>query len=136
MNRTLRLTILGSIALMALLAAPLVAREGTFKGTVTKIDKATLEITTGEAAAKQTVTFTVTEKTKVTRESGMEPVPLKIGDAVSVTVAQGDEAKTDWTCSMHPDVSEAGAGRCPKCKMALKERTAPAKAATIHVGGK
>jgi hypothetical protein len=126
-----------SIALVALCAAPLVARDTTFKGTATKVDKTSLEITTGLGAAKKTLTFAVTDKTKVMRDAKMAAADsIKVGDVLAVTVAKGDEAKTDWTCSMHPEVSEAAAGKCSKCGMTLKERTVPARAATIQLGGK
>ena len=134
-----RLTMLCSIALIALLAAPVVAREKTFKGTVAKIDKTSVEITTGEGAAKKTVTFAIAEKTKVTRDgktAAFDPAAIKVGDALSITVAKGDEAKSDWTCSMHPEVSEAAAGKCAKCGMTLKQRSVPATAATIQLGAK
>lgn len=29
---------------------------------------------------------------------------------------------TDWTCTMHPEVSEKGPGKCPKCGMDLTQR--------------
>ncbi len=29
---------------------------------------------------------------------------------------------TDWTCTMHPEVSEKGPGKCPKCAMDLTQR--------------
>lgn len=32
------------------------------------------------------------------------------------------EAKADWTCTMHPEVSEPGPGICPSCKMDLVPR--------------
>lgn len=35
----------------------------------------------------------------------------------------GEEAETDWTCTMHPEVSEDRAGICPSCKMDLVPRT-------------
>ena len=30
--------------------------------------------------------------------------------------------ETDWTCTMHPEVSEKGPGKCPKCGMDLTQR--------------
>jgi hypothetical protein len=128
-----------TIALAALLAAPLVARDTTFKGTVAKVDKTSVEITTGEGAAKKTVAFAVTDKTKVMRAGAavaFDAAAIKVGEGLAITVAKGDEAKTDFTCSMHPEVSEAAAGKCAKCGMTLKQRTVPAKAATIQLGGK
>jgi Cu+-exporting ATPase len=34
-----------------------------------------------------------------------------------------DNAKADYTCPMHPEVHQAGPGRCPKCGMALEPAT-------------
>lgn len=38
------------------------------------------------------------------------------------------EVGTDWTCPMHPEISEKGPGICPKCKMDL----VPRKASSDH----
>jgi multidrug efflux pump subunit AcrA (membrane-fusion protein) len=35
--------------------------------------------------------------------------------------------KTDWTCSMHPEISREGPGKCPICKMDLTPRESTAK---------
>lgn len=35
--------------------------------------------------------------------------------------------KTDWTCTMHPEVSMPGPGLCPKCKMDLVPREGSSK---------
>jgi Cu+-exporting ATPase len=39
------------------------------------------------------------------------------------TVPQGE-----YTCPMHPEIKQAGAGNCPKCGMTLERSTAPAPA--------
>jgi multidrug efflux pump subunit AcrA (membrane-fusion protein) len=39
----------------------------------------------------------------------------------------GDGKPTDWTCTMHPQVSENGPGLCPICKMDLVPRTRSGK---------
>lgn len=36
--------------------------------------------------------------------------------------AESSGEATDWTCTMHPEVSEPGPGICPKCKMDLVPR--------------
>lgn len=44
---------------------------------------------------------------------------------------QTEQKKTDYyTCSMHPKVREATAGKCPKCSMALVKKTVKAAKAT------
>ena len=137
MFRRLSLTTVGSLALVMLLAPALLAQEITYKGTVTGIDKAKVQVLTDVGGAKKAVWFTVTEKTKVTRDGkavAFDASNVKVGDALSIMVAKGDEAHADWTCSMHPKVSEKEAGKCPICGMALKERTVPANASEIHVG--
>jgi NADH:ubiquinone oxidoreductase subunit 6 (subunit J)/predicted RNA-binding Zn-ribbon protein involved in translation (DUF1610 family) len=35
---------------------------------------------------------------------------------------EGSTGTSDWTCPMHPEVSQAGPGNCPKCGMALIPR--------------
>ena len=35
--------------------------------------------------------------------------------------------ETDWTCTMHPEISEDGPGICPICKMDLTPRESTAK---------
>ncbi|MGI8924773.1 MAG: efflux RND transporter periplasmic adaptor subunit [Fimbriimonadales bacterium] len=47
---------------------------------------------------------------------------------VWVVAVRKGEAKTDWTCTMHPEVSERGPGVCPICKMDLTPREATSKA--------
>ncbi|GMV36909.1 MAG: hypothetical protein AMXMBFR61_14170 [Fimbriimonadales bacterium] len=45
------------------------------------------------------------------------------GHYVWMAVERADSAKaTDWTCTMHPEVSSPGPGTCPKCKMDLVPR--------------
>jgi multidrug efflux pump subunit AcrA (membrane-fusion protein) len=42
---------------------------------------------------------------------------------VWLAVERGEPGKpTDWTCTMHPEVSSPGPGTCPKCKMDLVPR--------------
>ena len=37
------------------------------------------------------------------------------------------QGKTDWTCTMHPEISESGPGICPICKMDLTPRESTAE---------
>lgn len=47
----------------------------------------------------------------------------------------GAEAETDWTCPMHPEVSERAPGACPKCGMDLVPTEAsPPEPATAQSG--
>src|SRR6266581_2015191 len=34
-----------------------------------------------------------------------------------------EQQTSDWTCPMHPEVSQSGPGNCPKCGMSLIPRT-------------
>jgi hypothetical protein len=132
-----RFTLVGSIALLTLLVPRLVAQNATYKGTVAAVDKAKVQVLTDGSDPKKSVWFAVTEKTKVTRGGktvAFDAANIKVGEALSITVAKGDEAHTDWTCSMHPQVSKPEAGKCPLCSMALKERQVPAGAAEIRLG--
>ena len=74
-----------------------------------------------------------TYKTRDGKAVAFDAAKIKAGESLSITVAKGDEAKSDWTCSMHPEVAEAKPGKCPKCAMTLKERARPAKAAELKV---
>lgn len=40
---------------------------------------------------------------------------------------KGEGKETDWTCTMHPEISEKGPGICPKCKMDLVPRSRSGK---------
>ncbi|MDQ2986031.1 MAG: efflux RND transporter periplasmic adaptor subunit [Armatimonadota bacterium] len=41
-------------------------------------------------------------------------------------------SKTDWTCTMHPEISESGPGICPICKMDLSPRQSTAQFIAIR----
>ncbi len=43
--------------------------------------------------------------------------------AVATSHTATVEGSTDWTCPMHPEVSEPGPGSCPKCGMPLVPRS-------------
>ena len=113
----------------------------TVKGTVEQVDKSRVEVLVVDdhgAPASKPVWFAVTDATKITRAGkavSLADAKLKAGEAVTIVVNAGDEAATDWTCPMHPEIAEAKAGKCPKCGMNLKERVRPAKAAELRVGG-
>src|SRR6266700_664206 len=44
-------------------------------------------------------------------------------DVPAIQVLAKEEATTDYTCPMHPEVHKAGPGSCPKCGMALELST-------------
>lgn len=44
------------------------------------------------------------------------------GKYVWVVKQKAGTGKTDWTCTMHPEVSMPGPGKCPKCGMDLTQR--------------
>jgi hypothetical protein len=137
MVKNQRFTMVWSIALLTLLTPRLFAQDVTYKGTVASVDKAKVQVLTDGSEPRKSVWFAVTEKTKVTRAGktvAFDAANVKVGEALSITVAKGDEAHTDWTCSMHPQVSKPEAGKCPLCSMTLKERQVPASAAEIHLG--
>ncbi|MBA3725272.1 MAG: efflux RND transporter periplasmic adaptor subunit [Armatimonadetes bacterium] len=50
------------------------------------------------------------------------------GKFVWVVAERKGDVKTDWTCTMHPEVSSPGPGACPICKMELTPRQAMSKA--------
>ena len=37
-------------------------------------------------------------------------------------IAMAQTSKTIYTCPMHPEVQQAGPGKCPKCGMALVKK--------------
>lgn len=43
-------------------------------------------------------------------------------------IAMAQTSKTIYTCPMHPEVQQAGPGKCPKCGMALVKKTVKVKA--------
>ncbi len=51
------------------------------------------------------------------------------GEAPGEKEQQEATPGSDWTCPMHPEVSQAGPGKCPKCGMALIPR---AEMANVH----
>lgn len=61
------------------------------------------------------------------------------GKYVWVVGERKSDGKTDWTCTMHPEISSPGPGICPKCKMDLTPRESTAKFVAIRkkvtVGG-
>jgi multidrug efflux pump subunit AcrA (membrane-fusion protein) len=61
------------------------------------------------------------------------------GGAYVWVVAHRPAEKSDWTCVMHPHVSEDGPGKCPICGMPLTRREAPGTSAAefrkVEVGG-
>ena len=127
--------------LMAMIATVTMsaAAATAFKGTVEQVDKARGEVSVvddqGKPAGKP-AWFAVTDQTKVTRAGkgvSLADAKLKVGEAVTIVVNAGDEAGTEFTCPMHPEIADAKAGKCPKCGMNLKERARLAKAAEVQV---
>lgn len=45
--------------------------------------------------------------------------------SATTSFAAPSEAPSDWTCPMHPEVSEPAPGSCPKCGMSLVVRAKP-----------
>ncbi len=52
-------------------------------------------------------------------EAAWSPPPDRLGGPIEpkAKVVPGDAA--GWTCPMHPEVRQAGPGKCPKCRMDL-----------------
>lgn len=130
-----------TMALMCVMASAIVVRahETTYMGTIEFAEKARVRVRTvnaeGKVADKATM-FAVTDSTKVTRGDktvAFADAAPKIGERIVVVVAHGDEAATEWTCSMHSHIAEEKPGACPVCKMTLKERERPAKASQIKL---
>ncbi len=113
----------------------------TVTGTVEQVEPSRVEVQVVDAHGKATgkpVWFAMTATTKVTRGGktvALADAKLKAGETVTILINAGDEAATDWTCPMHPEVAESKAGTCPKCGMALKARVHPAKVAELRIGG-
>jgi Cu+-exporting ATPase len=61
------------------------------------------------------------DKFQAAPEKYLDPSPQASNSAGS-TPSRGTEA-ADFTCPMHPDVHQKGAGSCPKCGMALEPST-------------
>ena len=116
-------------------AVALSAKPETFKGTVATVDKARLSVKLDGDAAK-TVTFDVSDKTKVSRAGKHEvfdAIRVKVGEAVEVTVNDGDAPGKEFRCPMKSDADVVSdkAGKCPKCGMNLRETDKAGKAAEI-----
>jgi hypothetical protein len=136
----MRFKVLTAVLMCMTMAAVVVrAHETTYMGTIEFAEKSRVRVRTvnaeGKVADKATL-FTVTDTTKVTRSDkavAFADAAPKVGERIVVVVAHGDEAGTEWTCSMHPHIAEEKAGQCPVCKMTLKERERPAKASQIKL---
>ncbi|MEO8482759.1 MAG: heavy metal-binding domain-containing protein [Acidobacteriota bacterium] len=119
--------------------AVLVANEAIYKGTISAVDKARVQVRTIDDAGKPSLTpewFAVTAKTKVVRGTTavtFATARIKTGERATVVVGAGDEAGVEWVCLMHPETPRAAAGACPICSMTLKSRARPAKAAEIRL---
>jgi len=122
-----------------LFTAGLVASDATYKGTISAVDKARVQVRSVDAAGKPSPKpewFAVTAKTKVVRGTTTVPfaaAKIKTGERATVIVGEGDGAAVEWVCPMHPEIPRAAAGACPICSMTLKERARPAKAAEIRL---
>jgi hypothetical protein len=131
--RSLQIGSVSALLALSWLPAPALAHEGhvhTILGTIERVEKARLDVKdTGGA----TVTFVVTAKTVFQRgEKAIQPSELKVGDRVAVESEQSasamtalkvrlgtTEAKTVYTCPMHPEVVSDKPGKCSKCGMNL-----------------
>ena len=49
-------------------------------------------------------------------------------------LVMAQNSKTVYTCPMHPEVQQAGPGKCPKCGMALVKKNIKAKTPTPKSG--
>jgi hypothetical protein len=131
------------VVLVALMGfAGVAAQEKLFKGSVVAVEKAAVQVKTVGDDGKPTGKlewFALTEKTKVLRGGKtmtLAEANVTADEAVAIVVAEGGEAGIEWTCSMHPAVALPEPGRCPLCKMTLKERARPAKASEIRLSAK
>ena len=120
-----------------------VAAQGTsFKGTVVAVEKATVQVKILGDDGKPTGKlewFALTDKTTVLRGGTtvtLADAKVTIDESVTILVADGGEAGIEWTCSMHPDVALGEPGRCPICRMTLKQRNRPAKASEVRLSAK
>ena len=53
------------------------------------------------------------------------PATAQLERAAGTARDHPQQAARDWTCPMHPEVSQPGPGSCPKCGMALVRREPP-----------
>ena len=126
------------VAMVCVAVAVVAAKPATFKGMVEAIEKARVQVKLADAKAGDApVWFDVTDKTKVTRASKQETfsaVTVKVGEAVTIVVNEGDEAGTEYRCPMKSDAEVVAAqpGKCPKCGMNLRKADKAAKAAELQ----
>ncbi|MBK6407622.1 MAG: hypothetical protein IPF66_22965 [Holophagales bacterium] len=103
-------------------------------GTVAQVHGDHLEVADPDG---KTVSVTLTSATTYLRgDSEAKKADLKPGVRVAVETADGKsgleariirigaEEKAVWTCPMHPEVKNAGPGKCPKCGMFLEKKKA------------
>ena len=126
-------TVVAGLVVVAALVVSVAAKPETFKGTVGMIEKASLQVKVGD----KSLWFDVTDKTKVTRAGKHEVfnnIRIKAGEAVEVSVLDGNAPTHDFRCPMKSDADVVAQtpGKCPKCGMALKETDRAGKAAEIH----
>jgi hypothetical protein len=127
--------LLASLALL-LPSSFVSAHEGhahTALGTVTRVEKAQLEVKDADGKA---VSFALTDKTVFrSGEKAILPADLKVGERVAVEFEDGPSVKTAvrvrvgaaqqaavYTCPMHPEVVSDKPGKCPKCGMTLEPK--------------
>ena len=124
------------VAMAIVVVAEVAAKPVTFKGTVVAIERTRVQVKLADAKADDVaVWFDITDKTKVTRAGKHEvfsDIHVKIGEAVTIVVNDGDEAGIQYRCPMDKDVVAAQPGKCPKCGMTLRKTDAAAKAAEIQ----
>jgi hypothetical protein len=124
------------VAMAIAVVAAVAAKPATFKGTVEAVEKTRVLVTLADAKAGDTpVWFDVTEKTRVGRAGKHEVfnnIHVKLGEAVTVVVNEGDDAGVEWRCPMDKDVVSDKAGKCPKCGMTLRQAERAAKAAELQ----
>ena len=116
-----------------------IARQGRHDGVIAGVGKGRIQIQSAAESGKPAPKpewFVLLPTTKVLRGDAavaIVDISFRKGERASVIVAAGDEAGTEWTCVMHPEVAAAAAGSCPTCRMKLTARTRPAKASEVHL---
>lgn len=52
-------------------------------------------------------------------EAAWAPPPDRLGGPIEPAAIDVPAEAAWWTCPMHPEVRQAGPGKCPKCRMDL-----------------
>lgn len=132
MKRILKLTTVIAILVAATAAFAHEGHDHTMiMGTVTRVDKAAIEV---RGADGKNIAVAVTATTVYTK--GKAPATLadvKPGAHVAIEATKGKAGleaaevrigamETMYTCPMHPEVEQPAPGKCPKCGMNLEKK--------------